>query len=170
MLNEDFQLKTMANKIAKAKWGVEFNGNIKLSEKLLPLRQYGRFVPESNTIYIASQLYLNEQRTEFANKVILHELCHWYSFQNGLEYHDGVTPFESFLQEYGAITNGNYAYTDEKVAFHDKIEVMECEKCKQAQFDKVPNTRNILIKSHCCDAKLVGRGREVHTYNYYEYK
>lgn len=170
MLNEDFQLKTMASKIAKSKWGVEFNGNIKLSEKLLPLRQYGRFIPESNTIYIASQLYLNEKRTEFAHKVILHELCHWYSFQNGLEYHDGVTPFESLLSECGAITNGNYPYTDKKVAFHDKIEIMECEECGQAQFDRVPNTRDILIKSHCCNAKLVGRGREMHTYNYYEYK
>lgn len=164
---EDKLLLELALKISADLFEKEFDGKVRVTEKLLPLRNYGEFVPESNTIYIASQLYV--KAPEFAEKVLKHELCHWYAVSEGIAPHDGIVPFENILRKAKAITNGNYPHADEKTAFKMDVIPMECSKCHKPQFDRLEMSRDILLESHCCKADLVEGKPFAHSYKYYEY-
>lgn len=52
---------------------------------------------------------------------LLHELCHWYCFTNGLEYKDGSKDFEDELRRVGATSTGVSSRSGSEVYYRYKV-------------------------------------------------
>lgn len=73
-------------------------------------RTYGRYFPSENKIEMSGQftkiaLYLAKDESLF-EKVLKHELAHWYLHKSGRKYSDGEPEFEKMLVEIDSLSSG----------------------------------------------------------------
>lgn len=99
-------------------------------------RTYGRYFPAMNKIEMSGEftkvaLYLAKDEDLF-EKVMKHELAHWYLHKSGRRYDDGTPEFEKLLSDIGSLSSGavdkrlQLAPPTPLLAFRVRS---ECEKC-----------------------------------------
>lgn len=99
-------------------------------------RTYGRYFPFMNKIEMSGEftkvaLYMAKDEDLF-EKVMKHELAHWYLHKSGRRYDDGVPEFEKLLSDIGSLSSGavdkrlQLAPPTPLLAFRVRS---ECEKC-----------------------------------------
>lgn len=108
---------------------------------------YGRFIVNSNTIQLsgrlckAALLVERNQGVPLLEKVLKHELAHWFLFMKKQPFDDGNEVFEKLLVEIGSFSSGatraKLAYAPQLPNFGFKHSAT-CEKCGDISFG---NTR-----------------------------
>ena len=108
---------------------------------------YGRFIVNSNTIQLsgrlckAALLVERNQGVPLFEKVLKHELAHWFLFMKKQPFDDGNEVFEKLLVEIGSFSSGatraKLAYAPQLPSFGFKHSAT-CEKCGDISFG---NTR-----------------------------
>lgn len=104
-------------------------------------RAYGRYFPSENKIEMSGQLtkvafYLVKDEVLF-EKVLKHELAHWFLHKSGKKYDDGEYEFEKLLSDIDSLSSGTtnkrlqLAPTTPLLAFKVRS---ECEKCGESSF------------------------------------
>ena len=104
-------------------------------------RTYGRYSPTTNKIEMSGQftkvaLFLAKDEDLF-EKVLKHELAHWYLHKSGRSYRDGDEEFEKMLSYIGSVSSGA---TDQKLRLAPITPLLafkvrsECEKCGASSF------------------------------------
>ena len=99
-------------------------------------RTYGRYFPGLNKIEMSGEftkvaLFLAKDEDLF-EKVMKHELAHWYLHKSGRRYDDGAPEFEKLLSDIGSLSSGavdkrlQLAPPTPLLAFRVRS---ECEKC-----------------------------------------
>lgn len=104
-------------------------------------RTYGRYFPGGNKIEMSGQftkiaLYLAKDEALF-EKVLKHELAHWYLHKSGRKYGDGEPEFEKLLSYIGSLSSGS---TNKKLQLAPTTPLLsfrvrsECDKCGASTF------------------------------------
>lgn len=99
-------------------------------------RTYGRYFPSENKIEMSGQftkiaLYLAKDEFLF-EKVLKHELAHWYLYKSGRKYSDGEPEFEKMLSYIDSLSSGA---TNKKLRLAPTTPLLtfkvysECDKC-----------------------------------------
>ena len=135
------KINEMGNKIID-----QFFSNQKLNTPTFQInnrltRTYGRYFPGGNKIEMSGQftkiaLYLAKDEILF-EKVLKHELAHWFLHKSGKKYNDGEPEFEKLLSYIDSLSSGStnkrlqLAPTTPLLAFRVRS---ECEKCGDSCF------------------------------------
>lgn len=104
-------------------------------------RTYGRYFPSENKIEMSGQftkiaLYLAKDESLF-EKVLKHELAHWYLYKSGRKYSDGEPEFEKLLSYIDSLSSGT---TNKKLQLAPTTPLLsfkvhsECDKCGASNF------------------------------------
>lgn len=104
-------------------------------------RTYGRYFPGLNKIEMSGEftkvaLYLAKDEDLF-EKVMKHELAHWYLHKCGRRYDDGDPEFERLLSDIGSLSSGA---TDKRLQLAPPTPLLsfrvrsECDKCGVSSF------------------------------------
>ena len=99
-------------------------------------RTYGRYFPGLNKIEMSGEftkvaLFLAKDEDLF-EKVMKHELAHWYLHKSGRRYDDGTPEFEKLLSDIGSLSSG---VVDKRLQLAPPTPLLafrvrsECEKC-----------------------------------------
>ena len=104
-------------------------------------RTYGRYFPGLNKIEMSGEftkiaLYLAKDEDLF-EKVMKHELAHWYLHKCGRRYDDGEPEFEELLSQIGSFSSGA---TNKRLQLAPETPLLafmvrsECDKCGESNF------------------------------------
>lgn len=98
----EYQIITKTKGFAREIFGKELNMPVKFSGKLT--RVLGRFIYHTNGSSMEltfSKKLLNNYKEDTIDSVILHELCHWYQYENKLPYRDEDLEFKQLVKSVG---------------------------------------------------------------------
>ncbi len=93
------ELRAWADELALAHFGMRFPGQVQLAPRLR--YRAGDFTPATVTIRISGP-YLARYGAEAARQVLLHELCHWWLYREGIPHRENGAVFQSLLRVHGA--------------------------------------------------------------------
>lgn len=99
--------RELAVKYAKKYWNLDFKLPVYITDN--PERGLGAFISLNKKpfrIELHTNLIENYADKDI-NGVLLHELCHWAMYVQGLEWEDGTETFENELKRIGAPATGS---------------------------------------------------------------
>lgn len=122
-------MRDKAKFYSKELWGIEFDGEIKLNNRLRSTyAQYCWF--NQNKIEFNKQLINIDSL--FVDEVLIHELCHWHCHKTGLEFDDGDFDFELEIFKSGSrSTETDEVRNNGEVWLLDDESWYYCDKCSE---------------------------------------
>jgi SprT-like protein len=93
------ELRDWADELTLAHFGMRFPGQVRLAPRLR--YRAGDFTPATVTIRLSGP-YLARYGAEAARQVLLHELCHWWLYREGIPHRENAAVFQSLLRVHGA--------------------------------------------------------------------
>jgi len=96
-------LQSWAEDLALRHFGVRFPGTVRWAPRLC--YRAGDYSPATRTIRLSLPYYRRYGREETV-RILLHELCHWWLFHQGMRHREDTPAFQGLLRAHGAPARG----------------------------------------------------------------
>jgi SprT-like protein len=96
-------LRSWARELSVAHFGTPFGGEVRFAPRLH--HRAGDFTPRTGVIRL-SRPYLERHGIPAARAVLLHELCHWWLWRQGIAHREDSPAFREVLRRHGAPLRG----------------------------------------------------------------
>lgn len=97
------ELRAWADRLARQHFGTGFVGGVAWAPRLR--YRAGDFSPATGRIRLSLPYYLRYGRAE-TERILLHELCHWWLFRQGQGHREDAPAFQALLARHGAPARG----------------------------------------------------------------
>jgi predicted SprT family Zn-dependent metalloprotease len=92
-------LHAWADELARRHFGQPFDGRVAWATRLR--YRAGDYTPARATIRLSLPYYLRYGPAE-ARRILLHELCHWWLYRQGMRHRENSACFRELLRQHGA--------------------------------------------------------------------